>query len=90
MLLCVGNVDRDESVFVCQPGNEIPVTLLCDGVNDCGKGNDETTSLCESELDFSLSSQLFQGLLPYTQTSAGYLIMGAAPLLESVLHQSLM
>ena len=56
-----GNLENTEgeepAVFVCQPGTEIPTTLLCDGVNDCGKGNDETTSLCESELDFSLSSQ---------------------------------
>ena len=45
------------AVFVCAPGNEITIDLLCDGINHCGQGNDETTSLCESELDFRLSSQ---------------------------------
>ena len=91
-MLYVGNVDNpDESMFVCEPENEIPTTLLCDGVNDCGTGNDETTSLCESEPDFpvSLLNRIKVCLSP-TQTSAGYLIMGVAPLLESVLHQSLM
>ena len=46
----VGNSeDPINSEFVCTPGNNIGVTLLCDGFNDCGNGNDETTVLCESE-----------------------------------------
>ena len=88
----LANMEGNEpAVFVCEPGNEIPTTLLCDGVNDCGTGNDETTSLCESEPDFpaSLLNRIKVCFSP-TQTSAGYLIMGVAPLLESVLHQSLM
>ena len=51
------NTESVESVFVCEPGNEISTDLLCDGINDCVEGNDETTLLCESELDFRLSSQ---------------------------------
>jgi hypothetical protein len=38
-----------ELVFVCEPGNEISTDFLCDGFNDCGQGNDETTSLCENK-----------------------------------------
>ena len=44
----------EESVFVCKPGNEVSISALCDGINDCGFGNDETTALCESQSPPSL------------------------------------
>ena len=40
----------DARVFVCTPGVNIPLTALCDGNADCANGDDETTTLCESEL----------------------------------------
>ena len=76
-----------DSEFVCTPGNNIPVTALCDGFNDCGNGNDETTVLCESEH----SSKDLKSNSPFpTQTSAGYHIMEDVPSLESALRQRLM
>ena len=64
------------------------MSALCDGINDCGFGNDETTTLCESQSPpLSVSIANFSFAL---QTSVDCHIMGAAPTLESVLHQSLM
>ena len=40
----------DNGIFVCTPGVNIPLDQLCDGVNDCANGDDETNTLCESEL----------------------------------------
>ena len=36
-------------MFVCTPGENIGMEMLCDGNRDCDNGNDETTSLCESK-----------------------------------------
>ena len=45
----LANMEGNEpAVFVCEPGNNINMSSLCDGINDCGTGNDETTALCES------------------------------------------
>ena len=47
-----GNLENqegpEEAEFVCEPGNNVNVAELCDGVNNCGRGGDETTALCES------------------------------------------
>ena len=44
----------DNGIFVCTPGLNIPLIQLCDGVNNCGNGDDETTTLCESELIYCI------------------------------------
>ena len=51
MLFIAGNPQRpEESVFVCTPGEEVPISALCDGNMDCTvNGDDETTTLCESK-----------------------------------------
>ena len=36
-------------MFVCTSGENVNLTALCDGVRNCGGGDDETTPLCESE-----------------------------------------
>ncbi len=36
--------------FVCSAGKFVELDQLCDGVNDCGNGDDETVALCESKL----------------------------------------
>ena len=42
--------NRNNSMFVCTPGiQDIPIDQLCDGNDDCDRGEDETTTLCESE-----------------------------------------
>ena len=41
---------REIPTFVCSPGVFVDLNQLCDGVNDCGNGDDETSSLCESKL----------------------------------------
>lgn len=39
-----------EAEFVCQPdGMKVPAEVLCDGINNCNNGVDETTPLCESK-----------------------------------------
>ena len=76
-------------MFVCTPGKEVLMSALCDGTDNCGGGNDETTALCESQLQTSLSLS-HTVFLSAPQTSAGCLITGAAPTLDSVLHHSLM
>ena len=40
----------DNQLFTCTLGVTISVTQLCDGEADCSNGNDESTTLCESEL----------------------------------------
>ena len=35
--------------FECTSGENVDISLLCDGNSDCGAGDDETTPLCESE-----------------------------------------
>ena len=51
MPFIAGNPQRpEESVFVCTPGEEVPISALCDGNMDCKvNGDDETTTLCESK-----------------------------------------
>ena len=39
----------DVRAFFCSPGEPVPLTALCDGNQDCTGGDDETTTLCESE-----------------------------------------
>ena len=47
---CTGDPERQEdSLFQCTPDVVVSIFSLCDGVNDCGLGNDETTTLCESQ-----------------------------------------
>ena len=36
-------------MFVCTPGINVPLEVLCDGNADCFNGDDETTTSCESE-----------------------------------------
>lgn len=36
-------------MFVCTPGINVPLEVLCDGQANCFNGDDETTPLCESE-----------------------------------------
>ena len=87
---CSGTPERPEdSLFVCEPGNEVSINSLCDGINDCGGGNDETTTLCESQAHVSLTNT-HTNLLSPSQTNAGCHITGDAPTLESALRQSLM
>ena len=45
-------------MFVCTPGKDVLMSALCDGTDNCGGGNDETTALCESQLQTSLSLSL--------------------------------
>jgi len=42
-------VPRSASVFSCTFGEEVDLDALCDGNQDCTGGDDETTTLCESE-----------------------------------------
>ena len=80
----------EDPVFVCEPGNEVSINSLCDGIDDCGGGNDETTALCESQAHVSLTHRDTHLSLSPSQTSAGCHIMGGAPTLDGVLHQNLM
>ena len=97
LCVCAGIPGRPEdSVFRCEPDNPVPMSALCNGVNDCGLGNDETTALCESQHPLTLSVLLLPLSLPglsslsfSLQTSACCHIMGAVPTPETVLRQSL-
>lgn len=88
----------EESVFVCTPGEEIPISALCDGNMDCKvNGDDETTTLCESKhallvcaMDNAACTDTQLTVRSHTQTSVCCPIMEAAPTLESALPQSLM
>ena len=41
---------RENSFFVCTPNiQNITISQLCDGHANCDRGEDETTTLCESE-----------------------------------------
>jgi hypothetical protein len=40
----------DTPVFECTSGENVILEQLCDGIADCGAGDDETTPLCESKL----------------------------------------
>ena len=42
-------VPRSASVFACTFGENVDLDALCDGNQDCTGGDDETTTLCESE-----------------------------------------
>ena len=45
------HINTDTGMFVCTPEvQSIPIALLCDGDRNCDNGDDETTTLCESEL----------------------------------------
>jgi len=47
---CCSNIlFAGEQAFFCSPGEPVPLTALCDGNQDCTGGDDETTTLCESE-----------------------------------------
>ena len=37
-----------QRMFTCTPGISVELDKLCNGVNDCDNGDDETTALCES------------------------------------------
>ena len=54
--LCIclgdGSFSGFPRVFVCTPGINVPLEVLCDGRADCFNGDDETTPLCESELKY--------------------------------------
>ncbi len=42
------------SSFVCIPGlEEVPLTVMCDGVADCTNGRDETSDLCAGKRSIS-------------------------------------
>ena len=54
IFVCTGS----RGSYICDPlsGEEIPLRLLCNGFADCQSGEDETTSICDSELSTCLSS----------------------------------
>ena len=56
----VGSTPTDgDDMFVCTPQvQNIPTTQLCDGNNNCDNGDDETSSLCESEIIFTYIKNL--------------------------------
>ena len=37
-----------QMMFSCVSGISVELDKLCNGVDDCGNGDDETTPLCES------------------------------------------
>ncbi len=48
-----GRVNGTIPAFVCGAGVVVELDQLCDGVDDCGGGDDETTALCESEFYYN-------------------------------------
>ncbi len=44
-----GRTNAPIASFVCGAGVVVELDELCDGVDDCGGGDDEETALCESE-----------------------------------------
>ncbi len=47
--LFTGRVNGTIPAFVCGAGIVVELDQLCDGIKDCGCGDDESTALCESE-----------------------------------------
>lgn len=43
---CTDAIASSDKTCTCNSGLEIPFEWLCDGVNDCGMGEDETASAC--------------------------------------------
>ena len=54
MYLCAGTgrftgrITAPIPAFVCRAGEVIELEQLCDGLDHCSGGDDETTALCES------------------------------------------
>ncbi len=67
--------------FVCGAGVVVELDELCDGVDDCGGGDDEETALCESEFH---CASLFIKKLCSLQTSACFHTTGLVPFQENV------
>ena len=53
-MLLPGTDHRFPGAFVCTQGRVVELNKLCDGVNDCPRGDDENGFLCRSKLILSL------------------------------------
>ena len=80
-------------MFVCTPGENIDVSQLCDGNRDCQNGDDETTTLCESESVYYMvvghHYHLYLSLIGL-QINVFCLTMEGVPELENAYHLNLM
>ena len=80
-------------MFACSPGILIDVLQLCDGNEDCTGGDDETTTLCESESVYYMvvghHYHLYLSLIGL-QINVFCLTMEGVPELEYAYHLNLM
>ena len=81
-------------MFACSPGILIDVLQLCDGNEDCTGGDDETTTLCESESVYYMVVGHHYRCVYISdwtlQINVFCLTMEGVPQLENVKHLNLM